>query len=114
MWTQLCGVTEEKKALRQGLHQEKTDVDQFSLAAAHVPRRCRVTWQRGLYAGPNARKDAEDFERSRWAGVSASMRINTAPHRATCWRTSHATLSSVAAADEQGHSGSGCAQYGTN
>ena len=56
---------------------EKTAADQFFLAADKAPRRYRAKFQRGLYAGPNARKEAET-ERTKWIEVLAVTLSRTA------------------------------------
>ena len=43
----------------------KTSADQFLLAAEMQPRRYMSRLQRSFYAGPTARKDAEEKERAR-------------------------------------------------
>ena len=57
--TEHCGSTSERKlwfhqrdeAKRQGAQHEKTASDQLLLAAAHVPRKYRPTFQEALFAG---------------------------------------------------------------
>ena len=51
----------------------KTSADQFILAAEKAPRRYKPCFQRSLYSGPTARKDA----RSQWIEILAAMLIRT-------------------------------------
>ena len=51
----------------------KTASDQSALAALEKPCRYFPRLQRLLYAGPTARKDAEEDERVRWVSVSAAL-----------------------------------------
>ena len=56
---------------------EKTATDQFLLAADKAPRRFRAKFQQGLYQGPNARKEAEESERTKWIELLGSMLSHT-------------------------------------
>ena len=56
---------------------EKTAADQFMLAADKAPRRFRAKLQKGLYQGPNARKEAEEGERTKWIELLGSMLAHT-------------------------------------
>ena len=56
---------------------EKTASDQFLLAADKAPRRFRAKFQQGLYQGPNARKEAEESERTKWIELLGAMLSNT-------------------------------------
>ena len=47
----------------------KTSADQFLRAVEMPPRRDKSRLQRTLYAGPAARKDAEEKERARWVEI---------------------------------------------
>ena len=55
----------------------KTSADQFLRAVEMPPRRYKFRLQRSLYAGPTARKDAEEKERARWVEVLGSMLVHT-------------------------------------
>ena len=55
----------------------KTSADQFLRAAVMPPRRYKSSLQRTLYAGPTARKDAEEKERARWVEILGSMLVHT-------------------------------------
>ena len=50
--------------LRESL--ENSIADQMVIAADTRPKRFRTKWQRAVYDGPTARKDAESAERDRW------------------------------------------------
>ena len=56
---------------------EKTAADHFMLAADKAPRRFRAKFQTGLYQGPNARKEAEEGERTKWIELLGSMLAHT-------------------------------------
>ena len=68
---------ERQKLRNQEARLEKSAADQFLLAADKAPRRYRSKFQRGLYAGPNARKEAEETERTKWVEVLAAMLTRT-------------------------------------
>ena len=51
--------------LRESL--ENSIADQMVIAADMRPKRFRTKWQRIVYDGPTARKDAESAERDRWS-----------------------------------------------
>ena len=54
----------EKKAIAE--MKEKQEAAQFMAAWEMKPRRYKTKFQRSLYAGPTARRDAEEAERTRW------------------------------------------------
>ena len=54
----------EEKA--QLLKNEKKEAEQFLAAWELKPRRYKTKFQRSLFSGPTARKDAEEAERTRW------------------------------------------------
>ena len=56
---------------------EKTATDQFLLAADKAPRRFRAKFQQSLFQGPNARKEAEETERTKWIELLGSMLAHT-------------------------------------
>ena len=68
---------ERQKLKTQEARLEKSAADQFFLAADKAPRRYRAKFQRGLYAGPNARTEAEETERTKWIEVLAAMLTRT-------------------------------------
>ena len=47
--------------------------DQLVIAADMRPKRFRTKWQRAIYEGPTARKDAETAERDRWIQLLANL-----------------------------------------
>ena len=51
--------------------------DQLVIAADLKPRKFRTRWQRGVYDGPTARKDAELAERERWIQLLANLLRST-------------------------------------
>ena len=54
--------------------------DQLVMAADLKPRKFRTKWQRAVYDGPTARKDAELAERDRWVQLLAnSLRSTDTP-----------------------------------
>ena len=54
--------------------------DQLVIAADLKPRKFRTKWQRAVYDGPTARKDAELAERDRWVQLLAnSLRSTDTP-----------------------------------
>ena len=55
---------------------KKTAADQL-LAGNKAPRRFRAKFQQGLYQGPNARKEAEEGERTKWIEHLGSMLAHT-------------------------------------
>ena len=52
---------------------KKLSEDQFLLATQSRPTRFRAKWQRSLYDGPTARRDAEEALRSKWVETLASL-----------------------------------------
>ena len=56
---------------------EKSISDQLVIAADVRPRRFRTKWQRIVYHGPTARKDAESAERDRWIQLLANLLRST-------------------------------------
>ena len=62
---------------------EETAADQVLPAAGKAPRRHRARVQRGLYARPNLRKDAEESERTKWTEVLAAM-LASHSHSSRC------------------------------
>ena len=56
---------------------EKTIADQLVVAADMRPKRFRTKWQRAIYEGPTARKDAETAERDRWIQLLANLLRST-------------------------------------
>ena len=56
---------------------EKSILDQLVIAADMRPRRFRTKWQRIVYDGPTARKDAETAERDRWIQLLANLLRST-------------------------------------
>ena len=51
--------------------------DQLVIAADMRPKRFRTKWQRAVYDGPTARKDAEAAERDRWIQLLANLLRST-------------------------------------
>ena len=51
--------------------------DQLAIAADIRPKRFRTKWQRAIYDGPTARKDAEAAERDRWLQLLANLLRST-------------------------------------
>ena len=51
--------------------------DQLVVAADMRPKRFRTKWQRAIYEGPTARKDAETAERDRWIQLLANLLRST-------------------------------------
>ena len=51
--------------------------DQLAIAADIRPKRFRTKWQRAIYDGPTARKDAEAAERDRWIQLLANLLSST-------------------------------------
>ena len=51
--------------------------DQLVVAADLKPRKFRTKWQRAVYDGPTARKDAEFAERERWVQLLATLLRST-------------------------------------
>ena len=47
--------------------------DQLVIAADLKPRKFRTKWQRAVYDGPTARRDAELAERERWVQLLANI-----------------------------------------
>ena len=82
----LTWLQEKNKPKEQETWLEKTAAHQFFLAADKAPRRYRAKFQLGLYAGPNARKDAEETE--------------PPPRWRHCWLRSNALWSSWVQASE--------------
>ena len=64
---------------------EKSIADQLVIAAEMRPKRFRTKWQRTVYDGPTARKDAETAERDRWIQLLANSLRST--DTATSWTT---------------------------
>ena len=56
---------------------EKSSADQLVIAAEVRPKRFRTKWQRTVYDGPTARKDAEASERDRWIQLLANLLRST-------------------------------------
>ena len=56
---------------------EKSIADQLVIAADVRPKRFRTKWQRAVYDGPTARKDAESAERDRWIQLLANLLRST-------------------------------------
>ena len=56
---------------------EKSIADQLVIAAEVKPKRFRTKWQRTVYDGPTARKDAEASERDRWIQLLANLLRST-------------------------------------
>ena len=56
---------------------EKSIADQLVIAADMRPKRFRTKWQRIVYDGPTARKDAETAERDRWIQLLANLLRST-------------------------------------
>ena len=56
---------------------EKWIADQLVIAADVRPKRFRTKWQRAVYDGPTARKDAEASERDRWIQLLANLLRST-------------------------------------
>ena len=56
---------------------ERQVTDQFLLTATVRPRKYITRLQKSMYSGPNARKDAEIAERSKWLQLLATMVINS-------------------------------------
>ena len=67
--------------LRKKVDQRAADVvsisDQLVTAADLKPRKFRTKWQRAVYDGPAARKDAELAERERWVQLLANLLRST-------------------------------------
>ena len=51
--------------------------DQLVIAADLKPKKFRTKWQRAVYDGPTARKDAELAERDRWVQLLANLLRST-------------------------------------
>ena len=68
-------------ALRRGSEHrasiEKSIADQLVVAADMRPKSFRTKWQRIVYDGPTARKDAETAERDRWIQLLANLLRST-------------------------------------
>ena len=56
---------------------EKSILDQLVIAADMRPKKFRTKWQRIVYDGPTARKDAESAERDRWIQLLANLLRST-------------------------------------
>ena len=57
---------------------EKSSIgDQLLIAADLKPRKFRTKWQRAVYDGPSARKDADLAERGRWVQLLANLLRST-------------------------------------
>ena len=56
---------------------EKSIVDQLVIAADMRPKKFRTKWQRIVYDGSTARKDAESAERDRWIQLLANLLRST-------------------------------------
>ena len=54
-----------------------TIADQLVIAADVRPKKFRTKWQRAIYEGPTARKDAEAAERDRWTQLLANLLRST-------------------------------------
>ena len=67
--------------LRREADQRATEIgsigDQLVIAADLKPRKFRTRWQRAVYDGPTARKDAEHAERERWVQLLANLLRST-------------------------------------
>ena len=63
--------------IRREADQPATEIgsigDQLLIAADLKPRKFRTRWQRAVYDGPTARKDAELAERDRWVQLPANL-----------------------------------------
>ena len=55
----------------------KTITDQLVVAVDTKSKRFRTKWQRAIYEGPTARKDAETAERDRWIQLLANLLRST-------------------------------------
>ena len=68
-------------ALRREADRRATEIgtigDQLVIAADLKPRKFRTRWQRAVYDGPTARKDAELAERERWIQLLANLLRST-------------------------------------
>ena len=72
------GLLKQHYAQKEKLAEDaETSADQFLLAAEMPPRRCKSRLQRSLFAGPTARKDAEEKERARLVEVLGAMLVHT-------------------------------------
>ena len=65
------------ESLNIGASAEKSILDQLVIAADMRPKRFRTKWQRIIYDGPTARKDAESAERDRWIQLLANLLRST-------------------------------------
>ena len=68
-------------ALRREADRRATEIgtirDQLVIAADMRPKKFRTKWQRAVYDGPTARKDAEAAERDRWIQLLANLLRST-------------------------------------
>ena len=68
-------------ALRRDADRRATEFgtigDQLVIAADMRPKKFRTKWQRAIYDGPTARKDAEAAERDRWIQLLANLLRST-------------------------------------
>ena len=79
----------QQKALGEKHAKEvKTSADQFLRAAEMPLRRYKSHLQRTLYAGPTARKDAEEKERARWVEIRG---FHARTHSDAFWKDSGRT-----------------------
>ena len=65
---------------RESEHQASVELsisDQLAIAADVRPKKFRTKWQRIVYDGPTARKDAESAERDRWIQLLANLLRST-------------------------------------
>ena len=65
---------------RESEHRASVEVsisDQMVIAADLRPKKFRTRWQRIVYDGPTARKDAESAERDRWIQLLANLLRST-------------------------------------
>ena len=65
---------------RESEHRASVEVsisDQMVIAAELRPKKFRTRWQRIVYDGPTARKDAESAERDRWIQLLANLLRST-------------------------------------
>ena len=65
---------------RESEHRASVEVsisDQLVIAADMRPKKFRTKWQRIVYDGPTARKDAESAERDRWIQLLANLLRST-------------------------------------
>ena len=71
-WTKARHQTQAKH-----VRDENTAAHPFALAALDMPKRLRTNLQKTLYDDPQARRDAEEAERTRWIQILGSILTNT-------------------------------------